>query len=165
MPNHGGNVDYTIKELAEISSTQHQGVHEAVFKDVEKILSSTFPGQYKNLLALVNAPEFFDWSFFHVSATDEHDPTATIVTQNSKKHRPRFLAPGYIAFAESNGDYLCFKVVEGTMEDAVYMHGQDTQHPEFVAPDLKSALLEIISYAEDDEDVEFLLIEEEDDDE
>ena len=42
------------------------------------------------------------------------------------------------------------------MEDTVYMHGEETKSPEPVATDLKSALIEIMSYAEEDEDIEHL---------
>lgn len=150
-------MDYTIKELAEISVTQHPGVDDAALHQAEQALGGTFPQQYKDLVKLINAPEFFDWSFFPVK--DPHNPDYSfddVVLHNTGKQRPPFLLPSFVAFAESIGDYLCFKIVDGHMEDAIYIHGDETQSPEPVAPDLKSALLEIMSYAEDDEDIELL---------
>lgn len=150
-------MDYTIKELAEISATQQPGVNEPEIREAEIALGGTFPQQYRELIKLVNAPEFFDWQFFPIK--DPHHPEQSwddIVQHNQSKQRPRFLLPDFVAFAESTGDYLCFKNVNGTMQDTVYIHGEETEFPEAVALDLKSALLEIMSYAEEDEDLELL---------
>ncbi len=150
-------MDYTLQELAEISATQHPGVDEQGLREAEGELGATFPHQYRDLVKLVNGPEFFDWQFFPIK--DLRHPVQSwddIVQHNKSKQRPRFLLPDFVAFAESVGDYLCFKIVEGAMEDTIYIHGEETESPEAVAPDLKSALIEIMSYAEEDDDIEHL---------
>lgn len=150
-------MDYTLKELAEISAVQHPGVDEAALHEAETLLGAKFPSQYRELVKLVNGPEFFDWQFFPIK--DERHPKQSwddVVQHNISKQRPGFLPPEYVAFAESVGDYLCFKKVNGNMEDTVYMYAEEINFPELVANDLKSALIEIMSYAEEDEDLEHL---------
>lgn len=150
-------MDYTIHELAQISATQHPGVDEPSLREAELALGGTFPRQYHDLIKLVNAPEFFEWQFFSIK--DPHHLTESlddIVEHNKGKKRARFLSPEYIAFAESTGDFLCFKNVNGVMQDTIYLASPEVPTPEAVAPDLKAALLEMISYAEEDEDVELL---------
>ena len=158
-------MDYTIRELAQISATQHPGADEKAIKETEKALGAAFPQDYRDLIGLVNAPQFFDWDFFPIKDERHPEETATdIVEHNKGKLRPRFLAADYIAFAESAGDYLCFKMVNGKMEDAVYLQSEDLEFPEPAAPDIKIALIEIMSYAEDEEELELLHDEEDDED-
>lgn len=150
-------MDYTIHELAQISATQHPGVDEPSLRQAEIALGGTFPQQYRELIKLVNGPEFFDWQFFPIKdprhAAQSWDD---VVEHNKGRQRARFLPSDCVAFAESAGDFLCFKIVNGNMEDTVYLSGPEAQTPEAVAPDLKSALLEMMSYAEEDEDLELL---------
>lgn len=159
-------MDYTIQELAQVSALQHPGVSEPEIREAEIALGGSFPQQYRELVKLVNGPEFFDWQFFPIK--DPHQPAQSwddIVQHNKGKQRPRFLLPNFVAFAESAGDYLCFKIVNGIMEDTIYIHGEETESPEAIAPDLKAALLEIMSYAEEeDEDWEQLVHTHEDED-
>lgn len=159
-------MDYTIKELAEVSATQNPGIGEENLKQAEQALGGTFPNQYRELMKLVNQPEFFDWNFFSIK--DAHHPGTTfddIVLHNTSKQRPKFIPADFIVFAESVGDYLCFKKVDGAMEDTVYILSEETERPEAIAPDLKAALLEIISYAEEDADLEHLALHENEEDE
>lgn len=160
-------MDYTIQELAQISATQHPGVDESAIHEAEISLGGKFPKDFRDLVKLVNGAEFFDWNFFPIK--DPKNPAQTwddIVQHNKSELKPRFLLPDYIAFAESMGDYLCFKIVDGVMEDTIYLHGEETISPEAVAPDLQCALLEIMSYAdEEDEDEDFFEDEDEDEEE
>lgn len=147
-------MDYTLKELAAISEMHNPGVSEEALKEAEKALGATFPPQYRDLMKLVNGPVFYDWRFFPVKDTlHPRETWDDIVQYNQSKQRPRFLLPDFVAFAESMNDYLCFKIVNGAMQENVYLHALETKTPEFIASDLRTALFEIISFEEEEEDL------------
>lgn len=159
-------MDYTLREIADLSATEHPGVDEQALQAVEQAIGAKFPDSYRELVKLVNAPEFFDWQFFSIRDS-RHPilPEEDIVFHNTEKERPRFILPGFVIFAHSMGDYLAFKVIQGTMEDTVYVFIQEMEEPEAVAPDLKNALVEIMSYAEEEDDLQDLGLHDDEDEE
>lgn len=137
---------FTIQELAELSETHKPGVEEQALITTENELGSRFPAQYRELVTITNSPFFGEWIFIPIKDPRNIAKTWDDVVRANQAERLDFLLPDFIAFADRGTyDFLCFKNVQGKMEDAIYFHDHEAEKPEKIANDLAEALSEIIA--------------------
>ncbi|MBC1500740.1 SMI1/KNR4 family protein [Listeria weihenstephanensis] len=100
-----------MERYVEMSATQKNGVELVELERLERILGVSFGAQYRELVRLVNAPEFGEWLFYPVKDSRNLQKTFDDVARNTKLARENGLAAEFVAIAEDGtGDLMCLRI-------------------------------------------------------
>lgn len=131
-----------MRRFAEMSTTRKKGVSGLCIQETELALENTFDEQYKELVKIVNAPEYGEWRFYPIKDKENLKKTFDDVIRNTKLEREAGLPSEFIAIAENGtGNFLCMK----SGEQSVYHKDHEYELPEQIFSDLK----EFIQQAEE----------------
>lgn len=124
---------------AKLSTTTKPGISLKSLESTEKELDIILDIQYKQLLQLVNAPEFGDWTFFPIKDIKNLKKTFDDVVRNTKINRDYGLPKEYFVIAENGtGDYLCML----SNHPQIYYANHENSSLELVANDLKTFIIQ-----------------------
>ncbi|MBC1457731.1 SMI1/KNR4 family protein [Listeria newyorkensis] len=100
-----------MERYVAMSTTQKEGVMLADLVKLEQELGIRFSSEYRELVQLVNAPEFGEWLFYPVKDARNLKKTFDDVARNTKLARENGLSNAFIAIAEDGtGDLLCLRI-------------------------------------------------------
>lgn len=127
-----------MKEVRDLIPTRKPGVTNFDIKSAEEKLGAVFPEQYKELFRLVNNAEIGEWILFPIQ--DQKNPKKTwddVVRQNQDA-KDEGMSGDLIAIADDGtGDKLCLQVINGKMDDKIYIWDHETTEIEEYASNLK----------------------------
>ncbi|MEY9971984.1 hypothetical protein ABH966_002358 [Lysinibacillus sp. RC46] len=142
-----------MKELRDLISTRKAGVTDFDIKSAEEKLGAVFPEQYKELFRLVNNAEIGEWTLFPIK--DQKNPKKTwddVVRQNQDA-KDEEMSSDLIAIGDDGtGDKLCLQVINGKMNDEIYIWNHETAEIEEYTSNLKDFIKLDSENGEFDED-------------
>lgn len=116
-----------MKQFAEKSTTRKKGISDSCLQETEKSLAITLDKHYKDLVTLVNAPEYGEWCFYPIKDKKNLKKTFDDVVRNTKLERVAGLAQDFIVIAENGtGNFLCMK----SGEAEIYHKHHEQEYPE-----------------------------------
>lgn len=124
-----------MKEFTDFISTRKPGVTDFDIQLAEEKLGAVFPEQYKALFRVVNNSEIGEWTLFPIK--DQKNPKKTwddVVRQNQDAK----MSDDLIAIGDDGtGDKLCLQVINGKMNDKIYIWNHETAEIKEYASNLK----------------------------
>lgn len=130
-----------MEQFAKKSATKKKGVSALCLQETEQLLAVLLDEQYKNLIKIVNAPEYGEWCFYPIKDKNNLKKTFDDVVRNTKLKRTEGLPSAFIAIAENGtGNFLC--MMSG--ESRIYHKNHEHEEPEEIFSNLK----EFIQHAE-----------------
>ena len=127
-----------MKELIDLIPTRKPGVTDFDIKSAEEKLGAVFPEQYKELFRLVNNAEIGEWTLF--SLKDQKNPKKTwddVVRQNQDAKVEEMSGDLVAIGDDGTGDKLCLQVLNGRMQDKIYIWNHETTEIEEYTSNLK----------------------------
>lgn len=134
-----------MQKIRHLIQSNKSGVSESDIKFAEEKLEVIFPDQYKELCMLVNNAEIGEWILFPIKDQKNHKKTWDDVVRQNKEVRDERMSKDLIAIGDDgSGDKLCFKKMNGRMEDAIYLWNHETLEIDEYASSLKEFITLIL---------------------
>jgi hypothetical protein len=131
-----------MQKVRKLIETNKLGVDESDIKLAEEKLGLIFPEQYKELFMLVNNAEIGEWILYPIKTQINPKKTWDDVVRQNKEVRDERMSEDLIAIGDDgSGDRLCFKKMNGKMEDTIYLWNHETTELEEYAPSLKEFII------------------------
>ncbi|MGM0885023.1 MAG: SMI1/KNR4 family protein [Bacillota bacterium] len=142
-----------MEDVRKLIYTRKPGVTDLDIKSTEQKLGAAFPEQYRELFKLVNNAEIGEWILFPVKDPKNAKKTWDDIVRQNLDVRDKAMTPDLIAIGEDGtGDKLCLRVIDGKMEDKVYIWYHETEGVEEISPNLKDFIIINSENDEIDED-------------
>lgn len=140
-----------MNDVIDLIDSYKPGVTDLDIKSAEEQLAVVFPNQYKELFKLSNNAQFGEWTLFPIKDPKNLKRSWDDVVRQNIELRDDEMEDEFISIGEDGtGDKLCLKIVNGKMEDYIYLWDHETTEVDKIATNLKEF---IIYYAEEvDED-------------
>jgi hypothetical protein len=132
-----------MQDLVQKIHASGPGAADDDIQAAEAALNGLFPQQYRELLALTNAPKIGKWRFFPIKDPKRISETRNDVTHQNLDPQSRWLSlpEDFVALAQdTSGNRLCFRLDQGRMAEHVYFCEQETGNIRLFARDLKEAI-------------------------
>jgi len=128
-----------MKEIKTLIPIRKPGVEEFDICKIEELLQALFPTKYRELIKLVNQAEIGEWILFPIKDSQRVQKTFDDIVRNNKETG---LPDGYIAFAEDGtGDLLCYRVIDGVMDESIYLWNHEEENFEELYKDIEQMIL------------------------
>ena len=127
-----------MKNLIELLDSRKPGVNRESIEKAEEMLNARFPDEYKELMLLINHPEFGDWALYPIK--DEQNLKKTwddVVRQNLEQKEQALPKDMIVIGTDGTGNQLCLRVRKKTMQDQVYVWDHETAEVKVAALSLK----------------------------
>lgn len=127
-----------MEDVRKLIHTRKPGVTDLDIKSTEQKLDATFPEQYRELFKMVNNAEIGEWILFPIKDPKNSKKTWDDIVRQNQDERGEGLPLDLIAIGgDGTGDKLCLRIIDGKMEDKIYIWYHETQETEEIAPNLK----------------------------
>ncbi|MET3195181.1 SMI1/KNR4 family protein [Bacillus sp. OAE603] len=131
-----------MNDVVDLIDSNKPGVTDLDIKSAEVQLAVVFPIQYKELFKLTNNAQIGEWRLFPIKDPKNLKRTWDDIVRQNQEVRDEGMEDEFMSIGEDgSGDKLCLKVVNGKMEDEIYLWDHETTEVDKITSNLKEFII------------------------
>ncbi|WP_455675849.1 SMI1/KNR4 family protein [Pradoshia sp.] len=127
-----------MKDIIDLIDSRKPGVSDLDIKAAEEQLGISFPEQYKELFKLTNTAQIDEWTLFPIKDSKNIKRTWDDIVRQNQEMKDDGMTDTLISIGEDGtGDKLCYRIVDGQVDNEIYIWNHETEEIEELASNLK----------------------------